>query len=181
MEKTVFISFDEYVVLVNRLKEETGLELYLSEGYDMPFTRIDHISALDYELINLSLELSVLMGGAKDFLFTGKPQGKVFREDKIGFVNVTYGRDDDKAIGATIFNGDKSEAEKLIDRVLTKLLKIQAHRGVVSSEGSGGGLWDKYYWTDGALASGKNWHLFLGTGVRKIRNSSPGYAPKSSF
>lgn len=181
MEKTVFISFDEYVDLVNRLAKETGLGLYRSESYEVPFVRIDQVSPLDHELMNSSLQLNVLLGAEKDFLFAAKPQADVSRKDKLGFVNVTYGRDDECAIGATIFNGDKSASEKLIDRVLTQLLKVQAHRGVVSSEGIGGGLWDKYYWTDGALRSGKNWHLFLGAGVRKSRNSSRGYSPSNNF
>lgn len=178
MEKTVFITFAEYASLVNKLKEESGLDLFMSASNEEPFALIESLSAGSEILINSSRKLRVLIGAKKDFTFSGKPKIEVCRADIVGFVDVTYGRDDENAIGATVFSGDSSETEKLVGRVLGKLLKKCANKGVVSSEGGTGGLWDRYYWTDGALASGKNWHLFLGFGVRKPLNASPGYVPK---
>ncbi|MGS7253643.1 hypothetical protein HG549_15295 [Pseudomonas sp. SK] len=180
MEKTIFITFAEYACLVNKLKEESGLDLFMSVSSEEPFALIESVDASSEVLINSSRKLRILIGAKKDFTFSDKPKKEVSRADIVGFVDVTYGRDDENAIGATIFNGDSSESEKLVGKVLNKLLKKCANKGVVSSEGGTGGLWDRYYWTDGALASGKNWHLFLGFGVRKPLNASPGYAPKVS-
>ncbi|QTD89423.1 hypothetical protein [Burkholderia anthina] len=73
---------------------------------------------------------------------------------------------------------DASDTEKLVNRELNKWLRKFAHKGVVNVEGNSGRISDNYYWTDAALASGKNWHLFLGTGVRKEGNKDPGYRPK---
>ncbi|AZL69781.1 MULTISPECIES: hypothetical protein [Pseudomonas] len=178
MEKTIFITFAEYASLVNKLKEESGLDLFMSASSEEPFALIESLGAGSESLINSSRKPRILIGAKKDFTFSDKPRAEVGRADIVGFVDVTYGRDDENAIGATIFKGDSSENEKMVGKALSKLLRKCANKGVVSSEGGVGGLWDNYYWTEGALASGKNWHLFLGFGVRKPLNASSGYLPK---
>jgi hypothetical protein len=96
------------------------------------------------------------------------------RDARVSFVNVRYGGNDEYAIGSTGYAADVSDTEKLVNRELNKLLRKYAHKGVVDVEGNSSRISDNYYWTDAALASGKNWHLFLGKGVRKEDNKDMG-------
>lgn len=180
MEKNVFMNFDEYLVLLEQLKNESGYDVFVSSNYSEPFTLIEDISSIIKKNFEDSIQMMVLVGDKKDFGFAGVRQGEVSRQDKVGFVRVVYGGEDEHAIGASVVAGDKSEAEQRISRITTKLLKKIAHKGVVSSAGDGVHVNDRCYWTDGALRSGKNWHLFFNTGIRKSRNANPGCRPKNS-
>lgn len=73
---------------------------------------------------------------------------------------------------------DPSDTEKVLTRCLTHILKEQAHKGVKFADGTVSKIPDHYFWTDAALQSGKNWHYFLGLGVRKAQNKAPGMLPK---
>ncbi|MDZ4016954.1 hypothetical protein PssiTeo3_02440 [Pseudomonas sichuanensis] len=178
MEKNVFMSFDEYLVLLEQLKNESGYDVFMSTNYSESFTLIEEISSITKKHFEDSIQMMVLIGDKKDFGFAGVRQGAVNRQDKVGFVRVVYGGEDEHAIGASVLAGDRSEAEQKISRITNKLLKKIAHKGVMSSAGDGKHVNDRYHWTDGALSSGKNWHLFFNTGVRKPLNASPGYVPK---
>lgn len=178
MEKTVFMVFEEYIEVVNELRDETGFNIFVSYRMDEPFECCEKRVFISHESFGLYPQMKVIMGAKSDFVFKDQPQINVTRKDKVGFVRIGYGGDDERAIGATIFSGDKSENEKIIDRVLTKILKRVAIKGVRGAEGGVSYITDRYYWTKGALSSGKNWHLFLGQGVSKAKNSTPGYVPK---
>ncbi|VWB09788.1 hypothetical protein BLA6993_00282 [Burkholderia lata] len=176
MDRKVFMTFDDFVRISTELLEKTGLTLYRSESYGHPFVRVDRIDANAWRNSGLRA-LALLIGDqANDSRILGPNQSDVMRDARVGFVNVRYGGDDEFAIGATLYLADGSDTTKLVSRELNKLLKKYAHKDVIMS-GSGTG-YSGCYWTDAALASGKNWHLFLGTGVRKEGNKDPGYRPK---
>ncbi|MCC4104755.1 hypothetical protein [Serratia ureilytica] len=174
MDRNVFMTFEDFVKINTELLEKTGLALYRSESYDHPFVHVDRINADAWRNSGLRA-LTLLIGDPKEAgSIIGPKQSDVPRASRVGFVAVRYGGDDDHAIGATHYGADGSDTTKLVTRELNKLLKKYAHKDVVNVEGT---VYSGYYWTDAALASGKNWHLFLGTGVRKEGNKDPGYRP----
>jgi len=123
--------------------------------------------------------MALLIGHrSDDSRIVGPKQPDVTRALRVAFVNVRFGGEDDHAIGATWYAADTSDTEKWVNRELNKLLRRHSHKGVVNVEGNSGRISANYYWTDAALASGKNWHRYLGTGVRKEANKDPGYRPK---
>ncbi|MFF3701674.1 MULTISPECIES: hypothetical protein [Pseudomonas] len=178
MEKTVFMDFQEYIGVVNELRDETGFGVYISYRMNEPFLLVKDRGFVRLDSFEIFPQMKIIMGSDRDFSFKGKAQIEVDRKDKVGFVRACYGGEDEYAIGATIFSGDKSESEKVIDRVLTRILKKIARKGVKDSGGNVSYVTDRYYWTEGAFVSGKNWHLFLGRGVDRPKNSCPGYFPK---
>ncbi|MDR0234224.1 MAG: hypothetical protein LBI31_05425 [Zoogloeaceae bacterium] len=177
MDRTVFMTFDDFVKIGTELLEKTGLSLYRSESYEHPTVRVDRIDA-DAWRDGLP-SMTLLIGDRSDeSRIIGKAYYDVTRASRVGFVDVQYGGDDEHAIGSTWYSGDGSDTEKRVNRELNKLLRKYAHKGVVGCDGSSNRIDDNYYWTDAALASGKNWHFWLGTGVRKEINKTPGYRPK---
>ncbi|MFF7106239.1 hypothetical protein [Pseudomonas sichuanensis] len=181
MEKNIFMIFDEYLSVLDALRKESGLDVYISCGYENPYLLVENISSITSMHYENFRQLDVIIGDGKDFAFEGRPQGSVGRCEKIGFVSAIYGRDDEHAIGLSTFSGDKSGSEGKIDRILTKLLKKKAHKGAVDVAGRVSYITDRYYWTDRALESGKNWLRFFGSGVRKPLNLKPGYRPKDIY
>ncbi|WP_123863855.1 hypothetical protein [Burkholderia plantarii] len=176
MDRNVFMTFDDFVKINTELLEMTGLALFRSESYDHPFVHVEQIDVGAWRDSGLRA-LALLIGNPKDaFSILGSRQFDVKRPARVGFVNVEYGGDDEYAIGATHYGADGSNTTNLVNRELNKLLRKYAHKDVIMS--GSGTIYSGYYWTDAALASGKNWHLFLGTGVRKEGNKDPGYRPK---
>ncbi|NML35541.1 hypothetical protein [Paraburkholderia antibiotica] len=170
MDRKVFMVFDDFVTINTELLERTGLSLYRSEHHDDPFVRVERPSVPAWRAVDL------LMGKIEDEeRVRHRPSANISRDEQVGFVRVRYGGDDEDAIGATLYLADGSDTTKLVTRELNKLLKKYAHKDVVNELGT---VYTDYYWTDAALASGKNWHLFLGKGVRKERNKNLGYRPK---
>lgn len=178
MEKNIFMTFDEYACVLRDLKSQSNFDVFISCDYESPYVLVEEVSLISSSYYERFRQLDVIIGDKKDFAFEDKPQGSVGRYDKVGFVSALYGRDDEHAIGVSTFSGDKSESESKIDRILTKWLKRNAHKGVVDVDGNVTPINDRFYWTDGALDSGKNWLRFLGVGVRKPLNLKPGYRPK---
>lgn len=175
MDRKVFMTFDDFVFINTELLKNTGLSLYRSESYEHPYVRVEEISRSAWEDSGLRV-LSLLIGRQEDERqILGDRQFDVKRVRRIGFVGVDYGKEDEDAIGATLYLADGSATEKLVNRELNKLLKKYAHKGVVDTNGN---IYKGYYWTDAALAIGKNWHRVLGEGVRKVGNKSPGHRPK---
>ncbi|MGK8198317.1 hypothetical protein [Burkholderia cepacia] len=174
MDRTVFMTFDDFVSINTMLIEKTGLSLYRSESYEHPFflvTKLDRSAWVDSGMRALCL----LIGNPRDAeRILGDRQFDIRRDRRVGFVNIEYGGDDEHAIGASHYGADTSETATLVNRELNKLLKSHAHKGVIDVAGN---LIKNYYWTDAALASGKNWHRFLGHGVRKSGNADPGSRP----
>lgn len=174
MDRTVFMSFDDFVLINSELLEKTGLNLYRSDSYDHPFVRVaelDHSAWVDSGIRALCL----LIGKAEDEdQILGDRQFDVKRERRVGFIDIEYGGEDENAIGASHYGADISERSRLVNRELNKLLKKYAHKGVLDPAGN---PVENYYWTDAALASGKNWHRLLGHGIRKPRNVNSGYRP----
>lgn len=178
MDRNVFMTFDDFVKINTELLERTGLALYRSESYDHPFVHVERVDADVWRDSGLRA-LALLIGDPGDaHNILGPRQFDVKRPARVGFVSVRYGGDDEYAIGATHYGADGSNTEKLINRELNKLLRQYAHKGVIDVEGNSGRISDNYYWTDAALASHKNWHQFIGIGVRKEGNKDPGYRPK---
>lgn len=170
MDRKVFMTFDDFVTINTELLERTGLSLYRAENYKHPFVRVDRPDVLAWRTADL------LIGKIEDEdRILHRPSGDISRAEQVGFVRIRYGEDDDNAIGATLYLADGSDTTKLVTRELNKLLKKCAHKDVVNGLGI---VYSGYYWTDAALASGKNWHLFLKRGIHKERNKNPGYRPK---
>jgi hypothetical protein len=180
MDRSIFMTFNDFVKINTELLEKTGLVLYRSESYDHPFVHVERIDADAWRDSGLRAMALLIGDQSDDPRIVGPKQPDVMRASRVGFVNVRYGGDDNHAIGSTWYAADGSDTEKLVNRELNKLLRKYAHKGVVDVEGKSARISDNYYWTDAALASGKNWHLFLGTGVRKEGNKNPGYRPKPS-
>lgn len=178
MDRTVFMTFDDFVKINSELLEKTGLTLYRSESYEHPFVQVERIDSDAWRDSGLSA-LCLLIGRSEDEgRIFGARQFDIKRDCRVGFVDVDYGGDDENAIGASHYGADTSDTAKLVNRELDKLLKAYAHKGVIDAEGNGGRILDNYYWTDAAFFSAKNWHWLLGSGVRKERNKNPGYRPK---
>lgn len=174
LDITIFMIFEEFVSINSELLQKTGLSLYRSESYEHKYVRISKIDRAAWTDSGLRT-LSLLIGRPEDEERILKhKQIDVGRQLRIGFVNIRYGGDDEYAIGATHYGADGSEVSKRVNRELTKLLKKYAHKGVVDAAGT---RIPNYYWTDAAMASGKNWHLFLGHGVRKAGNKCLGHRP----
>lgn len=173
------MTFDDFAKINTELLEKTGLALYRSESYQHPFVRVDKIDASAWKDSGLRA-LGLLIGDPRDEArILGPKQSDIGRDDRVGFVNVSYGGDDEYGLGATHYGADGSDTMKLVNRELNKLLRKYANKGVINSDGTSTKNWDNYCWTNAALASGKNWHQFLGYGVRKEGNKNPGYRPKS--
>lgn len=170
MDRKVFMIFDDFVTINTELLERTGLSLYRAQHHEHPFVRVERPGAPAWRAVDL------LIGKIEDEeRILRRPSANISRDEQVGFVRVRYGGDDEDAIGATLYLADGSDTTKLVTRELDKLLKKCAHHDVVNELGT---VYTGYYWTDAALASGKNWHLFLGKGVRKERNKNLGYRPK---
>ncbi|WP_123863715.1 hypothetical protein [Burkholderia plantarii] len=178
MDRTVFMTFDDFVKINAELLERTGLALFRSESYDHPFVRIERINANAWRDSGLRAMALLIGHQSEDARIIGQKQPDVTRASRVGFVNVRFGGEDTHAIGSTWYAADASDTEKLVSRELNKLLRKYAHKGVVGVEGDSGRILANYYWTDAALASGKNWHRYLGVGVRKDANKDSGYRPK---
>jgi hypothetical protein len=179
MDRKVFMTFNDFVKINTELLENSGLTLYRSESYNHAFVQVKKIDELAWKNSGLRA-LALMIGQAEDAArIVGPEQSDVNRDARIGLVNVEYGGDDEYAIGATLYLADGSETAKLVARELNKLLKKYGHKGVIDAAGNSARILDNYYWTDAALASGKNWHLFLGHGVRKEGNKDLGFRPKS--
>jgi hypothetical protein len=176
MDRNVLMTFDDFVAINTQLLENTGLALYRSESYDHPFNRIEKIERASWADSGLRA-LGLLIGSpADESRILGPRQFDVKRDARVGFVNVQFGGEDADAIGLTHYGADGSATAKLLDRELNKLLKKHAHRGVENA----GHVEEHVYWTDAALATGKNWKHFLAAGKHKDRNKIPGYRPKTT-
>lgn len=174
MDRNVFMTFDEFVSINRKLLELTGLALYRSESYQHAFLRVDPSDAASWKDGGLRA-LALLVGDPKDEdRILGPKQADVKRAARVGFVSIQFGGEDECAFGASHYGADSSVSAKLVDRELNKLLKQFAHRGVVDCDGNPS---QHFFWTDSALATGKNWHQFLGVGARKEMNSRPGFRP----
>ncbi|MFD4841669.1 hypothetical protein ACFWP0_29515 [Achromobacter sp. NPDC058515] len=174
MDRIIFMNFDDFISINSALLEKTGLSLYRSDSYDHPFVKVANVDRSTWVDSGMRA-LCLLIGKSKDEdQILGDRQFDVKRDRRVGFVDVAYGGEDENAIGASHYGADTSETSKLVNSELNKLLKKYAHKGVFDVAGN---PVKNYYWTDGALESGKNWHRFLGHGVRKPRNVNPGYRP----
>ncbi|MNL15641.1 hypothetical protein D3C87_1366370 [compost metagenome] len=171
MDRTVFMSFEDFVSINSELLDKTGLNLYRAESYEHPYVRISKIDRSAWTDSNLRA-LSLLIGHPEDEnKILGEKHKDVGRAQRIGFVSVTYGGEDNFAIGASHYGADGSDTSRLVNRELKKLLKTYAHKGVWDAAGN---LIKNYYWTDSALRSKKNWHYIRHSGYPSTK---PGYRP----
>ncbi|MCC4104752.1 hypothetical protein [Serratia ureilytica] len=171
MDRTVFMTFDDFSSINTELLKSTGLSLYRSESYEHPYVRVEKIDRSSWADSGLRA-LSLLIGSPEDeSSILGDNQIDVGRQRRVDFVSVRYGGEDEHAIGASHYGADTSRTSKLVNRELNKLLKKYAHKGVVDSAGN----YNKnYYWTDAALLSGKNWHHIRHSGYPSTK---PGHRP----
>ncbi|UVL59532.1 hypothetical protein LOY54_15895 [Pseudomonas sp. B21-032] len=164
------MTFDEFIEIVTKLTSSTQLNLYASDDYSKPYTPIETTT-----LPTGHHQTSFLVGPKdKDENILGPEQKNLTRENKVGFVTATFGGEDEFAIGASHFGADSSQTATLINRELRKLLKTLAHKNLIDANGN---TVRNHYWTDSALASGKNWHRFLRKGEQKRHNLNLGYRP----
>lgn len=167
MDRTVFMTFDEFVSINTELLKNSGLSLYRSESYESPYvlvSKVDRAAWVD----SGQRALSLLIGRteSENSILEGR-QNDVDRERRVGFVNVAYGGDDQYAIGASHYGADASSTSKLVNRELNRLLKKYAHKGVLDAAGN---YIKNYYWTDAALNSGKNWHHIRHSGYPSTKS-----------
>lgn len=174
MDRKVFMAFGDFVNINSELLGIPGVALFLSKNREDKFSLVKKVEASEFAAIDWR-EAILLFGEVDGNGIVGKTQSDVDRKGRVGFVEVIYGGEDEYAIGATLYLGDSSAVEKKISKAFLKVLERYGHRDVVNGQGD---LYRGYYWTDNALASGKNWHLFLGRGIRKEKNKELGYRPK---
>jgi hypothetical protein len=174
VDRYIFMTFDEFVSINTKLLSNTGLGLYRSESYDHAYIKVDANDPSSWRGSTLR-SLSLLAGkpSDEDSIIRDK-QMNIPRAQRVGFVDIQYGGEDEDAIGATHYGADTSETASRLNRELNKLLKSSAHKNLIDCEGN---EIKGDYWTDAALSSGKNWHRFLNKGERKYFNKSPGYRP----
>lgn len=162
---------DEFVHINSELVKRTGLALYRSESYAHPFVQVSGQDRSSW-MPNGMRALCLLIGGSEsEGQILGCRQSDIKRPNRTGFISIEYGGDDEQAIGASHYGADTSPASKLANRELNKILKRQAHKGVLDAAGN---YIKEYYWTDAALNSGKNWHFIRHSGYP---STAPGYRP----
>ena len=174
MDRYIFMTFDDFLLINTKLLSNTKLELYRSESYDHPYIKVDANDPTSWGGSALK-SLSLLVGNPsdEDKILRDK-QINIPRTQRVGFVDIQHGGDDEDAIGATHYGADTSETADLLNRELNKLLKHFAHKNLVDCKGN---EIKGYYWTDAALSTGKNWHRYLSKDEKKHINKNPGYRP----
>jgi hypothetical protein len=172
MDRSVFMTFDDFVKINALLLKQTQLSLFRAEDYVCPFVLVRDID--NQSSWHQPGRQPLLIGKFHDAdRIIGATN--VLRSEKIGFVSIRYGEENKYAIGATRYSADKSDTEKLVSRELDKLLKKYAHKGTI---GQFGYRAKTTYWTDAALSSRKHWHEFL----RKEEESDfPGQRPLQAY
>lgn len=174
MDRKVFMTFGDFVSINSELLDVSGAALFMSKNQEDRFSLVKKIEASTFAGIDLH-EAVLLFGEASKNSIAGAMRSDIDRKGRVGFVEVIYGGEDEYAIGATLYLGESSAFEKKISKAFLKVLDRCGHKDVINGRGE---LYKGYYWTDNALAGGKNWHLFLGHGIRKEKNKEPGYRPK---
>lgn len=91
MEKTVFMDFQEYIGVVNELRDETGFGVYISYRMNEPFLLVKDRGFVRLDSFEIFPQMKIIMGSDRDFSFKGKAQIEVDRKDKVGFVRACYG------------------------------------------------------------------------------------------
>ena len=174
MDINVFMTLNDFILINIKLLEISNLNLYRSESYDHPYIKVDINSPSSWSP-GTSKSLSLLAGKHEDEgPILNKKQINISRSQRIGFVDIKYGGEDEHAIGASHYGADTSLTAKIAKKELHKILKKYAHANVKNTNGD---IVKNHYWTDSALASGKNWHRFIGSGEYKHKNINPGYRP----
>ena len=178
MDKIIFLMFEEFVSINSELMANTGFCLYFWQKIEKKFARLDNLNLKDFNESDFSF-CDWFFGERKDEGVIALHTKETFRrEQRKGFVTVSYEGEDEYAIGATRYSADSSSVEKIVNRELNKLFKKYARKGVIASDGTTYKILDNYYLTEKAVSSGKNWRLFIGRGVRKESNKTPGFIPK---
>ncbi|GLO15521.1 hypothetical protein PPUJ20028_41060 [Pseudomonas putida] len=170
MDINIFISLDELIELSKTLSNNTGLTAYGANSTETPYQPLT--TSNNYEWGN-AFKIDVLIGPPPDQSnISDLPQHQVSREVRSNFITISYGGEDDFALGASRFSADPSPTSRSVNKDLRKLLKKYAHPGVKTCNGD---IVSNHFWTDGALVSGKKWHRFLRTGIYQAKNQEQGY------
>ena len=171
MQIEVLMTTDDFVALHQELLRRTGMEMYVAQTYNDPVRRVDMKT---YRPVGMPVLM--LIGPAENGKrIEGMLARHNLRADKVGFVDIVFGAENEDAIGTTTYLADPSDAAKLIGRELKKLLKTKATLGVTDQTMTA--PVHKVWWTPAALASSKNWKSLLRTGAQSHRNREPGWRP----
>lgn len=112
MDKVIFLTFGEFVRINSELMENAGFSLYFWHGKDKKFARLDNINLKRFNENDFSL-CDWFIGERKDEEKIVLHTRETFRrEQRKGFVTVSYGGEDQYAIGATRYSAESSNVEK---------------------------------------------------------------------
>lgn len=176
MDINIFISLDELIELSKTLSNNTSLTSYGADSSETPYRPLTTSNNDEW---GNAFKIDVLIGPPPDQSnILDLPQRQVLREERRSFITISYGGEDDFALGASRFSADPSPTSRFVNKELRKLLKKYAHSGVKTCNGD---IISNHFWTDGALASGKNWHRFLRAGKYQAMNQEHGYTPKTTM
>lgn len=159
MEVRVFLIDEELVDLLNEVLHVTGCCLFVGKSYDDSYSMLEHV-AIDDLRNYFRFDLGRPTDAAR---VTGRPVGQVYREDRIGFVSLTYLRSEHPSVLLeTNFHADPSETASLVGKALRKYLRRMAHKGVIvrSDASDGEDVAKDIYWTEGARNSRRVWRQF---------------------
>ncbi|MFJ4455291.1 hypothetical protein ACIP1G_15565 [Pseudomonas sp. NPDC089392] len=172
MDINIFIKLNELINLNKELIKITNLTLYGACSPEASYQKLSTDN--DHSWITAS-KLDLLLGDkSSDSQILGIQQSEVLREQRINFVTIQYGGEDEFSIGASRYSAAPSPTSRVVNKELRKLLKQLAHARVKTCNGD---IIENHFWTDDALACGKQWHRFLMTGIHQKRNSEEGYRP----
>ncbi|UVL64790.1 hypothetical protein [Pseudomonas sp. B21-031] len=172
MDINIFIKLNELIHLNKELIKSTNLTLY---GAYSPEARYQPLSMDNDNSWIAASKLDLLLGHkSNDSKIRELQQSEVLREQRINFVTIQFGGEDEFALGASRYSADPSPTSRIVNKELRKLLNKLAHTGVKTCHGD---IIENHFWTDGALACGKQWHRFLRTGIYQKKNSEDGYRP----
>ena len=175
MQIEVIMTADEFVTIHRMLLSKTGFSMYAAYEYQDPIRKVD-IETFRPKNKTVLLLIGPETEGKR---IDGMLAKDNMRKDKVGFVSIRFGGENEDAIGTTFYLADPSETAKIVSRELKKILATHATLGVKDHAASEPVHVHKKYWTSAALASGKNWTTYLGFGVTEHQNKEPGWVPLS--
>lgn len=164
MQKEIFMTARDFVTINTTLLKNCDMKIYGAKEKN------DLFAEINLEDFPVSRDNFILLIGRKSdaLKILGKPAIDIRRNEKIGFVSVRFGGEDVHAVGATLYLADTSEAATKVNRELTKILKKNAHKGIIDEES--GDLLERIFWTDAVWDAGKNKYL-------RFKDSSFGWQP----
>jgi hypothetical protein len=178
MDKSIIMTAGDFIKINTLLLANSKMQMYAAKS------RFDPIVPLMPSELPVPFSIrdiyTILIGNPIDGKkITGQIADTIRRNEKVGFISVQFHGEDDDAIAATHYGADGSDTAKIVGRELNKILKTHAHKGVSWGEKGDDSVDEGMYWTDAALESGKNWHMWFGFASTAYKNKLPGAKPKT--